>query len=84
MRKENLSLTRESGLIGKTDILLDYEKQYDGLEGSKEQLAELKTRYRELQQQTQGYKERVKQLRSQEPDLFVVDLPVIGSKASKP
>jgi len=79
LRKDNLALNHECGLIGQKMLLRDYEQQFDELESAKQKLQDLQLRHHELTQITQGYKDRLSQLKAQEPELFgsTFELPPI-------
>lgn len=59
LRSENVKLQQKMGLLGKTDLLVDFERQIDESEEMKETLQVLKARHAELKRENAAHSKKV-------------------------
>jgi len=69
LRSENIKLQQNMGLLGKMDLLADFETQLDGSESMGTKLSQLKARHAELKKENQSYKSKIEKHRKAKNDL---------------
>lgn len=65
LRTENIKLQQKMGLLGKTDLLCDFERQIDESREMKETLELLKARHAELKKENQIHSKKIEKTKKQ-------------------
>jgi len=65
LRTENIKLQQKMGLLGKSDLLIDFERQLDESSEMKQSLEQLKSRHAELKRDNQAQSKKIEAAKKQ-------------------
>jgi len=70
LRSENIKLQQNMGLLGKMDLLCDFETQIETSEKMESKLVQLKAQHAELKKENQIYKQKIDKHKSAKDDVI--------------